>query len=413
MDVRYNEFVRKYEEAIKRNEVRDFFFGKGEYYQMNWDSGEQSYYFDYRYYIEVFGEQKLYERLSYDFISILRNNDVSLSEFHILIIIVNYYYIVTSSYQPDLFLFDWVYPEALTRLFNTNYERLKNEGDTSEIDELLLEMKRDYNIDLMNFDRVNVIGSKTVLPRVPKSTEGEFVVPDGIVRIPNHAFAECDKITSVIMPDTVESIGHSVFTGCISLKNIKMSESLSFIGSHAFGIEYTASAHKIPACSIESIYIPKKVKGLVDYSTFNECMSLKSIEVDSENPYYASYDGILYTKDMKNLICCPCGRTSKVVRIPESVEEIGCLAFCNCCDIEELYIPSSAKKMDMYAPLEGCSGLKRIHIGVKENIEKVFNEFDFEDVHKGCVIYVPKGTKDIYKKVLSESKDVNIIEEDV
>lgn len=215
------------------------------------------------------------------------------------------------------------------------------------------------------------------------------------------------------MPDTVESIGHSVFTGCISLKNIKMSESLSFIGSHAFGIEYTASAHKIPACSIESIYIPKKVKGLVDYSTFNECMSLKSIEVDSENPYYASYDGILYTKDMKNLICCPCGRTSKVVRIPESVEEIGCLAFCNCCDIEELYIPSSVKKMDMYAPLEGCSGLKRIHIGVKENIEKVFNEFDFEDVHKGCVIYVPKGTKDIYKKVLSESKDVNIIEEDV
>ena len=50
---------------------------------------------------------------------------------------------------------------------------------------------------------------------------------------------------------------------------------------------------------------------------------------------------------------------------------------------------------------------------MKENIEKVFNEFDFEDVHKRCVLYVPKGTKDIYKKVLSESKDINIIEEDV
>ena len=59
MDVRYNEFVRKYEEAIKRNEVRDFFFGKGEYYQMNWDSGEQPYYFDYRYYIEVFEKKKI------------------------------------------------------------------------------------------------------------------------------------------------------------------------------------------------------------------------------------------------------------------------------------------------------------------------------------------------------------------
>ena len=141
-------------------------------------------------------------------------------------------------------------------------------------------------------------------------------------------------------------------------------------------------------------------------------MSLKSIEVDRENPYYASCDGILYTKDMKKLILCPCGRTSKVVRIPESVVYLGCLAFCDCSGIEELYIPASVKKMDWYAPLEGCSGLKRIHIGVKENIEKVFNEFDFEDVDKDCLFYVPKGTKQKYQSHCS-LKEQNIIEEDV
>ncbi len=59
MYVRYNEFVRKYEEAIKRNEVREYFFGKGEYCQVNWDSGEQKYSFDYDYYVTVFGEQNL------------------------------------------------------------------------------------------------------------------------------------------------------------------------------------------------------------------------------------------------------------------------------------------------------------------------------------------------------------------
>ncbi len=414
MYVRYNEFVRKYEEAIKRNEVREYFFGKGEYCQVNWDSGEQKYSFDYDYYVTVFGEQNLYERVSNDFIAILKNNDISLSEFRILLIIVRYYYIcVEFCYSPDLFLFDWIYPEELIRLFNVNYERLKSEGDTKEIDEILRELKLKYNVDLLNFDRVNVIGSKTVLPRVPKSIEGEFVIPKGIKRIPKYAFAECDKITSVIMPDTVESIEYSAFTGCVSLKSIRMSDNLDFISKKTFGNGYLKGGGLIPACGIENIFIPKKVRGFIDFDTFYKCKSLKNIEVDSENPYYASCDGILYTKDMKKLILCPCGRTSKVVRIPESVEYLGCLAFCDCCGIEELYIPASVKKMDWYAPLEGCSGLKRIHIGVKENIEKVFNEFDFEDVHKGCVLYVPKGTKDIYKKVLSESKDVNIIEEDV
>ena len=215
------------------------------------------------------------------------------------------------------------------------------------------------------------------------------------------------------MPDTVESIGAYAFTGCTSLKKIRLSENLTFVGRHAFGVGGSIGRDDVPACSIESIYIPRKVNRIIDFDTFYKCKSLKNIEVDSENPYYASCDGILYTKDMKKLILCPCGRTSKVVRIPESVEYLGCLAFCDCCGIEELYIPASVKKMDWYAPLEGCSRLKRIHIGVKENIEKVFNEFDFEDVHKGCVLYVPKGTKDIYKKVLSESKDINIIEEDV
>lgn len=405
-------YIDDYIKAIRRNEVRDFFFGKGDYYKFNDGDGKRLHYLSFNNCIEILGEQNLYNRLSSDYIDILKDNDVTLQEFYdLLMFVVLYYRNALFCYEPDCYHFEWVYPEELTRLFNVNYERLKNEGDTKEIGEFLHELK-EYNVDLLNYDRVNVVGSKTVLSRVPRTTEGEFVVPDGIVRIPDYAFAECDKITSVVMPDTVESIGAYAFTGCTSLKKNRLSENLTFVGRHAFGVGGSIGRDDVPACSIESIYIPRKVNRIIDFDTFSKCMSLKNIEVDSENPDYASCDGILYTKDMKKLILCPCGRTSKVVRIPESVEYLGCLAFCDCCGIEELYIPASVKKMDWYAPLEGCSGLKRIHIGVKENIEKVFSKFDFDDVDKDCLFYVPKGTKQRYQSHCS-LKEQNIIEEDV
>ena len=407
-------YIDDYIKAIRRNEVRDFFFGKGEYYFYNDSDGKRLHRLAFENCIGILGEQNLYNRLSSDYIDILKDNDVTLQEFYdLLMFVVLYYRNALFCYEPDCYHFEWVYPEELTRLFNVNYERLKNEGDTKEIDEFLHELK-EYNVDLLNYDRVNVVGSKTVLPRVPRTTEGEFVVPDGIVRIPDYAFAECDKITSVVMPDTVESIGAYAFTGCTSLKKVRLSENLTFVGRNAFGEGISLGCDDVPACGLESIYIPRKVNKIIDFDIFSKCMSLKNIEVDSGNPYYASYDGILYTKDMKSLILCPCGRTSKVVRIPESVVEIGSLAFCNCRGIEELYLPTSIKKMGKYIPIpfEGCSGLKRIHIGVKENIEKVFSKFDFDDVDKDCLFYVPKGTKQRYQSHCS-LKEQNIIEEDV
>lgn len=406
-------YIDDYIKAIRRNEVRDFFFGKSDYYKFNDGDGKRLHYLSFNNCIEILGEQNLYNRLSSDYIDILKENDVTLQEFYdLLMFVVLYYRNALFCYEPDCYHFEWVYPEELTRLFNVNYERLKNEGDTKEIGEFLHELK-EYNVDLLNYDRVNVIGSKTVLPRVPRTTEGEFVVPDGIVRIPDYAFAECDKITSVVMPDTVESIGAYAFTGCTSLKKIRLSENLTFVGRPAFGVGASFGRDDVPACSIESIYIPRKVNKIIDFDTFSKCMSLKSIEVDRENPYYASYDGILYTKDMKSLIICPCGRTSKVV-VPSFVTELKPYCFKKCLKIEILYIPYGVKKMHSRS-LAYCSGLKEIHIGIKENIEQIVSEnlLFYAKISERCVLYVPKGTKDIYKKVLSESKDINIIEEDV
>lgn len=395
-----------YLQAIERNEVKDFFLGKGDYFEIT-ESGERYYGgLNYDYCIKKIGEQNLYDRLSNDYIDILKDNNVTSQEFYDLLMYVIIYY---GSYNQHTNLSEWIYPEELTELFNTNYKRLKGEADVSKIDKLLLDLKQYNNVDLLNYDRINVIGSKTVLPRVPKSTEGVYIVPDGIVRIPAYAFIECDKIISVIMPDTVESIGEYTFAGCVSLKNIKLSENLKFIGISAFSKGSDIGYSEIPACSLERIYIPKKVKWILDSYTFDGCFSLKKIEVDAENPYYLSFDDILYTKDMKEMIFCPrIGK--KTVRIPSTVKILPHNAVEQCKDLETIYIPESVNEIDICF-LEGCSNVKEVHFGIKEDIQKIVPKYMIDDVARGCLFYVPKGTKQIYQSHCS-LKEQNIIEED-
>ncbi len=52
------------------------------------------------------------------------------------------------------------------------------------------------------------------------------------------------------------------------------------------------------------INIGKDVKE-IDGKSFYSCWNLERIEVDENNPYYCDVDGVLYTKDMKTLVCYP------------------------------------------------------------------------------------------------------------
>ena len=56
-------------------------------------------------------------------------------------------------------------------------------------------------------------------------------------------------------------------------------------------------------------------------AAFYNYNSLENVEVKESNPNYKSNDGVLYTKDMKNLVYISSGRTREVI-IPDGVETI-------------------------------------------------------------------------------------------
>ncbi len=181
-----------------------------------------------------------------------------------------------------------------------------------------------------------LIGSPCVSPK----PEGVLVVPDKIdghtvTKIDNCAFAECDKMTRVILPSHLEEIVH-------------MSAGMRNSGYIFWG-----------------------------------CCALEAIEIARSNPKYTSEKGVLYTKDKKCLIAYPKTRseitlaretkvvglsafvscTFKTARIPEPVESIGFWAFSNCQNLKVVEFPKSVKWIGAYVFDKSWSMQKVVFLG--------------------------------------------------
>lgn len=59
--------------------------------------------------------------------------------------------------------------------------------------------------------------------------EIDIVIPDGITKIGDEAFADCGDICSVVIPDGVTEIGEDAFAWCYELRSIVIPESVSEI----------------------------------------------------------------------------------------------------------------------------------------------------------------------------------------
>ena len=81
------------------------------------------------------------------------------------------------------------------------------------------------------------------------------------------------------------------------------------------------------------------------------------IAVDEDNKVYASVGGVLFSKDMKRLICYPCGKMNTEYHVPEGVEVVESEAFLNVEHLEHVYLTKSLKEIEEGA-FKACGKLE-------------------------------------------------------
>ncbi len=155
-------------------------------------------------------------------------------------------------------------------------------------------------------------------------------LPNSLITIGDYAFEDCEYLESILIPNSVITIGNYAFSDCNYLYDVNLGSSVETIGHNAFSW-----------CGyLETITIPASVTSIGERA-FYECEYLYEINVEEDNQYYSSEDGVLFNKDKTSLICYPQYKWEESYLIPESVVSIENYAFYYCQFLNEITIGNS------------------------------------------------------------------------
>lgn len=184
---------------------------------------------------------------------------------------------------------------------------------------------------------------------VPESFNGHK-----ITKIDDEAFMHnIVDVESVELPDSITEIGVNAFTNCKSVKTIRIPKNVKIIERRAFAAS-----------------------------------GINDIEVDSENPFYTSVDGVVFNKNKTILVAFPAKRGGSYM-IPEGVTIIEDYAFAYCEQLQKIEFPMSVRCLKEGA-FGSCTSLESVVL--KEGLQKI-GDYAFIYDKKIDYLVIPKTVK--------------------
>ena len=170
----------------------------------------------------------------------------------------------------------------------------------------------------------------------------------------------------------------------------------------------TVLAHLFQNEYIKRLFIPASCISIQDFVQSADGQ-LEHIDVETDNPEYASVEGVLYSKDHSILLCCPKNINLPVFCPPNGVKTIApdSCQFCKCKKmvlpdgvqsielfafygslLEEFVIPETVVNLEMEA-FENCSHLKYIYLRKGSYADEVLhiNASDYFENFIGMIKY--------------------------
>ncbi len=160
---------------------------------------------------------------------------------------------------------------------------------------------------------------------------GAVVIPQllggkPVAAIGAYTFSYVLNVTNVTIPDSVTQIEEGAFSSCIDLRAVTIGIGTTSIGEGVFA----------------------------------NCIRLSNIEVDSLNPAYASVGGVLFNKELTEILAYPADRAGSYT-IPTSVITMRSRAFDGCAHLTNVTIPSGVTSIGD-ATFANCRALTSITI---------------------------------------------------
>ena len=112
--------------------------------------------------------------------------------------------------------------------------------------------------------------------------------------------------------------------------------------------------------NLETLSLPASLNEIGN-KAITSCKSLKVLNISEDNENFTAIDGVLYSKDKKNLITYPAGIKKTSFSIPNYVENVLSFAFYSCKNLTEINISDSVKNIENGA-IQYCDSLINIYV---------------------------------------------------
>ena len=222
----------------------------------------------------------------------------------------------------------------------------------------------------------------------------EIVIGKNIKEIAPYAFLKCSNLRKIVFNDKLEKLDFAAFKRCENLESVNFPSSLLSIADEVF-----TSCDKL-----KTIPIPPLVD-FVTENTFRYCSNLEKIEVDSKNIKYCSEDGVLFSKNKKELLIYPAGKTDKIYKVPNEVKKICAVAFASNKYVSEVQLPDKLEYIGREAFLK--SNLRKIYL--PDSLEEL-EYHSFSNCYHLKEVRLPDNVKVDYHNFINtyELKEINV-----
>ena len=230
----------------------------------------------------------------------------------------------------------------------------------------------------------------------------KVVVNEGITSVGSIALAYLEKMESISLPASLRELGSHALANNFGLKQIVLPENLETLDEMAL----------FQCSGLSSLHIPAGVKSIGE-SAIDGCR-LDSITVDEANTAFCAEDGVLYTKDKKELLAITSNRTE--LTIPDSVTRVGSALFF---DGQNIVSVTIGAQCDWGMNLSLCNSLEQItvvdsnpYLCAKDNV--LFSKDGTElivypSARPGTSYTVPAGTKKIGAQAFGDCQNLTSI----